>query len=113
MSRQRPHASAKRADRQGRGRRRTDINIDAEVAALINAKTSRLLARHPALRTSPPASGSGLMAFDQSAIVLGRNDAGVPVALPLSPRLAHMHVIGATGSGKRSEERRVGKECRL
>lgn len=38
--------------------------------------------------------------YDPTAIVLGRNAADEPVILPERPRLEHMHVIGATGSGK-------------
>jgi DNA helicase HerA-like ATPase len=39
-------------------------------------------------------------AIDRSAIVLGRDEAGAPLFLPLRARLEHMHAIGTTGGGK-------------
>src|ERR1700680_4878504 len=68
-----------------------------------NRRTFRaeMLARYPRIgtRLSTP-KNSQLASFDPGEIVLGRNPAGTPVILPERPRLEHMHVIGATGSGK-------------
>jgi hypothetical protein len=55
-----------------------------------------LLIRYPHLLPRP----STPVQIDRSAIVLGRNDAGTPVFLPLRARLEHSHVIGTTGGGK-------------
>ncbi len=44
----------------------------------------------------------GSLRIDRSAIVLGRNELGAPVFLPLRARLEHMQAIGTTGSGKSS-----------
>lgn len=38
--------------------------------------------------------------YDPSAIVLGRNERGEPLSLPLKARLEHTQVIGTTGGGK-------------
>ncbi len=38
--------------------------------------------------------------IDRSAVVLGRDEGGAPVYLPLRARLEHAHCIGTTGAGK-------------
>ena len=38
-------------------------------------------------------------------------DLACPVTLSEDDRRRHLYIIGKTGTGKRSEERRVGKEC--
>ncbi len=70
----------------------------AELAAL---KERALIERHPKLggllarpRAEPP------IPFDSGAVVLGRDSRDRPLVLPERARLEHMHVIGATGSGK-------------
>src|SRR5690349_9102639 len=50
--------------------------------------------QYPHLVPLPPAE------VDRPAIVLGRNEHGSPVFLPLKARLEHAHVIGTTGGGK-------------
>lgn len=52
------------------------------------------------LPTLFPAARPNLIRVDRSAIVLGRNEADVPIRLPLRARLEHMHVVGTTGGGK-------------
>ena len=70
------------------------------VAGLIAAKRGALVSRHPVLRPKVGPPRLPPPPFDASAIVLGRNEQGSAVLLPERPRLEHMHVIGATGSGK-------------
>jgi hypothetical protein len=73
----------------------------ARVGQLVEVKLRELDQRHPEL--------SGVLAdlkagerlpYDPHGIILGRDSRGLPLALPERPRLEHMHVIGATGSGK-------------
>jgi Type IV secretion-system coupling protein DNA-binding domain len=75
--------------------------LAANVAALVERKHAQLVARHPALAAPVPHAELPVPTdFDAMALVLGRDDAGAPIVLPERPRLEHMHVIGATGSGK-------------
>jgi Type IV secretion-system coupling protein DNA-binding domain len=70
-----------------------------KINAVIATKRANLVARHKALETVlqlPRVRAP----FDKTAVVLGRNDRLQPVLLPERPRLEHMHIIGATGSGK-------------
>ncbi len=53
-----------------------------------------ILAAHPGLR---PAARR---VIDRSALVLGRDLRGAPVAVPLAARLEHTQLIGTTGAGK-------------
>ena len=62
---------------------------------------SALAAKYPALKGAPPSAALSIAPTEQStAITLGRDEAGRAYLLPERPRLEHMHVIGATGSGK-------------
>jgi len=61
----------------------------------------RLEARFPDLKDSHLAPQQALTPEQHAnAITLGRNEYGAACVLPELPRLEHMHVIGATGSGK-------------
>jgi Helicase HerA, central domain/Type IV secretion-system coupling protein DNA-binding domain len=55
-----------------------------------------LCAMYPTLLRKLPSAP----AVDRTAIVLGRNQQGGSVFLPVRPRMEHMHVIGTTGGGK-------------
>src|SRR6266851_9408628 len=55
-------------------------------------------ARHPSLRQK--VQPVAVTPADPTALVLGRNDRGVPVLLPAVARLQHAHFIGTTGGGK-------------
>jgi len=57
----------------------------------MQARYGHLLPKRPQLKTPP---------YDPTGIVLGLSEKGMPVVLPERPRLEHLHVIGATGSGK-------------
>ena len=62
----------------------------------------RAVIRHQAIRASIEARYRFLFppAIDRAAIILGRDERGAPLCLPLRPRLEHSHVIGTTGGGK-------------
>jgi hypothetical protein len=67
---------------------------------LIAGKRSAFHLRHPHL---PPAIRRAAVIAplrDPNAIMLGTTEFGEPVLLPLRPRLEHMRMLGATGSGK-------------
>src|SRR5487761_1256066 len=65
------------------------------------AQAQRLAAREDLRRRFPHlVSAPASAPIDRSAIVLGRDEAGAPLFLPLRPRLEHMHAIGTTGGGK-------------
>jgi hypothetical protein len=70
------------------------IGERAQATRLAIRETHRAKFPHllPARHTSVPT--------DRSAIVLGRNEVGAPIFLPLRTRLEHAHVIGTTGGGK-------------
>jgi len=72
--------------------------VGDRVGELLAAKRKQLEQRHPILRAAR--ERNALVNREQCAVVLGRNAAGDPVVLPERPRLEHLHVIGATGSGK-------------
>jgi Type IV secretion-system coupling protein DNA-binding domain len=67
--------------------------------ALRDEKRRLLEAQHPQLK-GLPAPIAVPLPQRADAIVLGRDDFGRVCPLPTLPRLEHMHVIGATGSGK-------------
>src|SRR5438093_1132578 len=71
--------------------------VVARLAALKARKQSELRTRHPALFPNPALLPAPL---DRTAVVLGRDQQGSPVSLPLRTRLAHCLVTGTTGSGK-------------
>lgn len=72
-----------------------------KVEALVAAKQHELDERHPQLSgVLADLSATRREPFDPRGIVLGRDEHDMPLVLPERARLEHMHVIGATGSGK-------------
>lgn len=70
------------------------------VQDLITSRQNSLLQQHPLLPPAIVKSASLSPPSDPAAITLGVGCYGQPVLLPLQPRLQHMRVLGATGSGK-------------
>jgi len=68
------------------------MSVQAERATSYAAKYPALARRRQVLaRNSLP---------DFTTVMIGHDQNGMPVYLPETPRLEHMHVIGSTGSGK-------------
>lgn len=75
--------------------------LTARSSALIAAKQQELDRLHPRFAGALAELKAGARAaYDPGGIVLGRDGRDRPLVLPERPRLEHMHVIGATGSGK-------------
>lgn len=75
--------------------------VAIQAKALRERAWEKLEARHPALKETPLRATPAPSPAEQSTtITLGRDETGRPYLLPERPRLEHMHVIGATGSGK-------------
>lgn len=73
----------------------------ARVGELVESKQRQLDQRHPELGGVLADLQAGTrLPFDPRGIVLGRDGRDMPLVLPERARLEHMHVIGATGSGK-------------
>jgi Type IV secretion-system coupling protein DNA-binding domain len=72
------------------------ISVDGLIAGKRTAFHQRHQHLPPAVRNAP------LLAplRDPNAITVGTTEFGEPVLLPLRPRLEHMRMLGATGSGK-------------
>ena len=95
MSKRFPRAAG--GDERQPGR---ELGNHISVDGLIAGKRTAFHQRHqhlpPAVRNAP------LIAplRDPNAIILGKTLFGEPIFLPLQPRLEHMRMLGATGSGK-------------
>lgn len=67
---------------------------------LIEGKRSAFHQRHPHLPIAVRNAAVIAPLRDPNAITIGTTEFGEPVLLPLRPRLEHMRMLGATGSGK-------------
>jgi hypothetical protein len=68
--------------------------IASRARALRSATRKSVLEKVPGLIAPVP------VRRDDRAIILGRNEYGAPVRLPLRARLEHTHLVGTTGGGK-------------
>ena len=75
--------------------------LGEQASAMRQRERERLEGKFPQLKDPELAPQRALTpAQHAGAITLGRNEHGDACVLPELPRLEHMHVIGATGSGK-------------
>ena len=76
-------------------------SLVSRVETLVASKQRELDQRHPRVAgVLAELQSNSRRPFDPTCIVLGRDEQDRPLMLPERARLEHMHVIGATGSGK-------------